>query len=100
MPILYPPYRASARSQKKKSNFAGFLGTKSWKNRTISREFRGNFRGKLGRKAIGIKMVDFVVISGQISLEIDRCFADQTGVFNVFLTEVIICSFNNNALQK
>ena len=31
----------------------------------------------------------------QISLEIDRFYADQTSVFNVFLTEVIICSFNN-----
>ena len=67
----------------------------------ISREFRGNFRGKLGQKAIGKKIVDFVVIFGQISLEIDRFFADQTGIFNVFLTEVIIfCSFNNNTLQK
>ena len=51
-----------------------FVGTKSRKNRTISWEFCGNFWGKLGLKAIGIKMVDFVVISGQISLEIDRFF--------------------------
>ena len=66
----------------------------------ILREFRGNFRGKLGRKAIGKKIVDFVVVFGQISLEIDRFLADQTGIFNVFLTEVIIYSFNNNTLQK
>ena len=34
-------------------------------------------------------MADFVVInfSRQISLEIDRFCADQTSVFNVFLTE-------------
>ena len=50
--------RASDRSRKKKSNFAGFLGTNSWK---IGR-FRGNFRGKLGWKAIGKKTADFVVI--------------------------------------
>ena len=62
VPILYPPYRASGRSQTKKSNFAGFLETESQKNRTISREFHGNFRGKLGWKAIGTKMADFVVI--------------------------------------
>ena len=62
--------------------------------------FRGNFRGKLGQKAIGKKTEDFVVIFGQILLEIDRFCADQTSVFNVFLTEVIICSFNNNTLQK
>jgi len=30
---------ASGRSRKKKSNFVGFLGTKSRKNRLISREF-------------------------------------------------------------
>ena len=38
--------------------------------------------------------------SRQISLEIDQFCADQTSIFNVFLTEVIICSFNNNTLQK
>ena len=48
-------------------------------------------------------MADFEVIFGQISLEIaeiDRFCTDQTSVFNVFLTEVIICSINNNTLQK
>ena len=35
----------------------------------------------------------------QISLEINRFCANQTSVFNVFLTEVI-CSFNNNMPQK
>ena len=60
--------------------------------------FHGNFQGKLGRKAIGKQMADFVVIFGQISQEIDRFCADQTSVFNVFLTEDITCSFNNNTL--
>ena len=36
----------------------------------------------------------------QISLEIGRFCGDQTSILNVFLTEVIICSFNNNVLQK
>ena len=35
--------RASDRSRKKKSNFAGFFGTNSWKNLMISREFSGVF---------------------------------------------------------
>ena len=36
-------FRASGRSRKKKSNFAGFSGANSRKKRPISREFRGNF---------------------------------------------------------
>ena len=58
----YDLNRASNRSRKKKSNFVGFSGTKSRKNRLILREFRGNFWGKLDWKAIGEKTVDFVVI--------------------------------------
>jgi len=46
----------------KKSNFAGFLGTNSQKNRPISREFHGKFRGKLRQKAISKKMADFMVL--------------------------------------
>ena len=54
--------RASDRSRKKKSNFAGFLGTKLLKNQPILWEFHGNFQGKLGQKAIAKKTADFVVI--------------------------------------
>ena len=92
--------RASDRSQRKKSNFAGFLGTNSRKNRPISREYRGKFQGKLRQKAIGKKRPILWLFSRQISLEIDRFCSDQNIVFNVFLTEVIICSFNNNMLKK
>ena len=84
VPILYPPYRASDSSQTKKSNFAGFLETKSQKNRTISREFRGNFQGKLGRKAIGTKMADFVVIFRENFAEIDRLIALIRPAFLMF----------------
>ena len=42
-------YRASDRSRKKKSNFAGFLGTNSRKNRPISREFSGQTSPKSSR---------------------------------------------------
>ena len=38
--------------------------------------------------------------SRQISLEIDQFCADQTSIFNVFVTEVIICPFNNKTLKK
>ena len=40
------------------------------------------------------------LFSGKILLGIDQFCADQTSIFNVFLTEVIICSFNNNTFQK
>ena len=56
--------RASDRSQQKKSNFAGFLGTNLQRNWVILWEFSTNFRGKLRRAR----------------------------AFNVFLTEVVICS--------
>ena len=44
--------KALDRSRKKKSNFAGFLGTNSWKNQLILREFRRSFGDKLHQKAI------------------------------------------------
>ena len=87
--------RASDRSGKKKSNFAGFLATNSRKNRPISREFLGSFRGKPHQKAIVKKGAILWLFSWQISLEIDQFGPDQTSIFNVFVTEVIICSFNN-----
>ena len=62
--------------------------------------FCGKFHGKLHRKAIGKKWPILWLFSRQISLEIDQFSPDQTSVFNVFLTEVIICSFNNNTLKK
>ena len=52
-----------------------------------------------GKKSVKKRRILWL-FSGQISLEIDRFCADQTSVFNVFLTEVITCSFNNNTLQK
>ena len=61
--------------------------------------FRGSFRSKPHQKAIGKKGPILWLFSWQISLEIDQFCADQTSIFNVFLTEVIICSFNNT-LQK
>ena len=85
---------------RKSQIFVGFLGINSRKNRPISREFRGSFRGKLHQKAIGKKQPILWLFSQQISLEIDRFCADQTSIFKIFLREVIIYSFNNNTLQK
>ena len=62
--------------------------------------FTGIFGANLAGKQSLKKQQILWLFSGQISLEIDRFCADQTSVFNVFLTEVIICSFNNNTLQK
>ena len=65
--------RASDRSQKKKSNFTGFLGTKLWKNQLISREFlganftkkqlvkNGQFSGYFQGK-FHLKLIDFALI--------------------------------------
>ena len=75
----------------KKVKFRRILGTKSQKNRSISWEFSG----QTWPEAIGKKRRILWLFSGQISQEIDRFCADQTSVFNVFLTEDIICSFNN-----
>ena len=56
--------------------------------------FGGNFGGIFGANLAGKQSVKkrriLCLFSGQISLEIDRFCADQTSVFNVFLTEVII----------
>ena len=48
---VFPRYshRAADRSRKKKSNFAGFLGTNSQENRPISREFSGQTSPKSNR---------------------------------------------------
>ena len=98
--LLPANVRASDRSRKKKSNFAEYLGTNSRKNQPISQKFHGSFRSKLHQKAIGKKWPILWLFSRQILLEIDWFCTDQTSVFNVYLTEVIICSFNNNTLQK
>ena len=59
--------RASGRSRKIKSNFAGFSGINSRKKQPISREFLGNFRGQLPE---------------QISLESNWFCTDLRKVFN------------------
>ena len=62
--------------------------------------FVGIFWANLAGKQSVKKQWIWWLFSGQISREIDGFCTDQTSVFNVFLTEVVICSFNNNTLQK
>ena len=98
---IAPYYAGLLIRSRKKSNFAGFLGANERKNRPILRHFRGNVWGKLRRKSIGKEGRFCGYFLGKILSDIDRFCADQTSVFNVFLTEVIIyCSFNNKTLQK
>ena len=86
---VHAMYRASGRSRKKKSNFAGFSGTNSRKKRSISREFRGNFRGQLRWKTIvkngrfrgsfpskfRWKAIGFALILGKFSMKLDALIA-------------------------
>ena len=51
-------------------------------------------------KSNGKKWLMLWLFSRQILLENNWFCADQISVFNVFLTEVIIFSFNNNTLKK
>ena len=97
---IAPYYAGLLIGSGKKANFAGFLGANSRKHRPILWHFRGNVWGKLPRKSISKKGRFCGYFWGKILLDGDRLCADQTSVFNVFLTEVIICSFNNNTLQK
>ena len=79
-------FRASGRSRKKKSNFAGFSGTNSRKKRPISREFRRNFAGifeaSFTEKTIGKDRPISRELSEQISLESDWFCAALRNVFN------------------
>ena len=86
-------------SRKKKSNFAGLLGTNSRKNRPILREFHRNFQGKLHRKAVGKKRPNVWLFTGKISLEING-FALINQRFNVFLIEVIILLFQQCSIHS
>ena len=92
-------YQGFRQVGEEKVKFRGISGDKFAENRPIQREFRGSFWGKPKQKAIVKKGPILWLFSWQISLEIDQFWADQTSIFNVFLTEVIICSFNNTLLK-
>jgi len=67
----------------KVSNFSGFLGANSWKNRPILRHFRGNVWSKLRRKSNGKKGRFCGYFLGNILSDIDFFCADQKNVFKV-----------------
>ena len=70
-----------------KSNY--FCGIFRDKIAEKSADFTGIFGANLAGKQ-SVKNSGFCGCSGQISLEIDRFCTNQTNIFNVFLTEVII----------
>ena len=88
--------RASDRLRKK-VKFHGIFRDKFAEK---SAEFSREFTGQTLRKSIGKKRLILWLLSGKISLEVDRFCAERTRVFNVFLTESIISCFSNNTLQK
>ena len=81
----------------KNSNFEGFSGANYSENRPISREISGgNFAKKQSVKKQPISL-DFF---WQISLKSINFASVWPALFNVFLTGVIICAFNNSSLEK
>ena len=94
--VSSPTSRASDRSQKK----VKFRGVFRDKFAEESANFAGIFGANFAEKQSVKKRQILWLFSRQISLEIDWFCTDQTSFFNIFLTEVIICSFNNNTLQK
>ena len=77
-----------------------FRGTCRGKFAEKSTDFTGIFGANLAENQLVKKGRFCVYFSGKTWLGVDRFCADQTSIFNVFLTEVIICSFNNNTLQN
>ena len=89
----------SAKSQKK-VKFRGIFRDKFIENLTDFVGISRKFSKKKKKKTIGKKWPILWKFSGQILLEIDRFWAHLMSVFNVFLTEIIICYFNNKAIEK
>ena len=65
-----------------------------------SADFTGNFWGKLLSETISKKQPISLDFFGQISLKSINFALIWPALFNVFLTGIIICSFNNSSLEK
>ena len=77
-------YRASDILRKKKQNFAGFSGANSWKNRPISRDFRGK-KSKFAEQSADFRR--FSREKSQNSQEnrpISRDFSGKESIFEGF----------------
>ena len=91
----------------KSGRFRGILAEQS----QISRNFQGQivrkigrshgkFRGKLRQETIGKKQPISLDFFWQISLKSINFASIWPALFNVFLTGIIMCSFNNSSLEK
>ena len=60
----------------------------------------GNFGGKLHQETISKKQPISLDFFWANFVKITQFCVDMTSVVNVFLTGIIICSFNNSSLQK
>ena len=87
-----PYYAGLLIGHQKKVKFHGIFGDKFVEKST---DFAASFKANLPEN----QSIKKGRICGYF-LEANRFSADQTSIFNVFLTEVIICSFNNNMLQN
>ena len=65
-----------------------------------SADFMGNFGGKLRQETISKKQPISLDFFWQISLKSINFASIWPALFNVFLTGIIICSFNNSSLEK
>ena len=91
----------------KSADFAGF-SRKNVKFRRIFRgkfleksaDFTGNFGGKPRHETISKKQPISLDFGGEISLKSINFASIWPALFNVFLTGIIICSFNNSSLEK
>ena len=83
--------------RRKKVKFCGIFRGKFAEKST---DFEGIFGANLAKNQSVKKGRFWGYFWGKTSLQKDRFCADQTSLLNVFQTEVIICSFNNNTLQN
>ena len=77
----------------KKANFPGNVRDKFGEKLAYFTAILWEFSRQTSPKSNVKKTADFVVIFRAVC-------TDETSAFNIFLRDVIICSFNNNTLQK
>ena len=80
-----------------KVNFQRIFGGKFLEK---SADFTGNFGGKLPQETISKKQPISLDFFWQISLKAINFASIWPVLFNVFLTGIIICSFNKSSLEK
>ena len=98
---------AKSNFAEKSADFAGFWRKKVKFRRIFmgkclekSADFTGNFGAKLRQETISKKQPILLDFFWQISLKSINFASIWPALFNVFLTGIIICSFNNSSLEK